>query len=30
VLNPVLSYEPVESPSNAPFAQKVADMINKR
>ena len=30
--NPVLSYEPVESPPNgaAPFAQKVADMISKK
>jgi len=38
-VNPILSYEPVDSPStsnqagassNAPFAQKVADMISKK
>lgn len=28
--NPVLSYDPVESPSNAPFAQKVAELISKK
>lgn len=29
--NPILSYEPVESPpSGAPFAQKVADLISKK
>ena len=36
LVNPILSYEPVDSPStaagasNAPFAQKVADMISKK
>ena len=31
IVNPILSYDPVDSPStaNAPFAQKVADMISK-